>query len=136
MVFIYSIGISLLTLSVPIAVQLLIDTVANTGLFRAVLMIALLLSLLLAISAVLYALRDYAMELFKRRIYAVVYTSDGQFGSGNSASKGHEALWAMIEGVKAGSAPVNFAAAGRGIDELVKLNGQWLIRMRDVAPQD
>lgn len=26
------------------------------------------------------------------------------------------------------------AAVGRGIDELVRTDGQWLIRLRDVAP--
>jgi hypothetical protein len=28
------------------------------------------------------------------------------------------------------------AAVGRGIDELVKTDGQWLIRSRNVAPTD
>jgi hypothetical protein len=32
--------------------------------------------------------------------------------------------------------PPRVAAAGRGVDELVRLNGQWLIRSRDVAPKD
>jgi len=30
---------------------------------------------------------------------------------------------------------VRVAAAGRGVDQLVRVNGQWLIKARDVAPQ-
>jgi hypothetical protein len=32
--------------------------------------------------------------------------------------------------------PPRVAAAGRGIDELVRVNGEWLIESRNVAPQD
>lgn len=32
--------------------------------------------------------------------------------------------------------PPRVAAAGRGVDELVRLNGKWLIAARDVAPKD
>jgi len=32
--------------------------------------------------------------------------------------------------------PPRVAAAGRGVDELVRLNGKWLISARDVAPKD
>ena len=32
--------------------------------------------------------------------------------------------------------PPRVAAAGRGLDELVRVNGHWLIRARDVAPKD
>ncbi len=31
--------------------------------------------------------------------------------------------------------PTRVAAAGRGVDELVRVNGQWLIKNRDVAPK-
>lgn len=69
---IYSIAISLLSLAIPISVQLLIDSVANTGLFGPVLTIGLLLFLLLLVSGVLYALRAWTMELFSRRFFARV----------------------------------------------------------------
>ena len=69
-VLIYSIAISLLTLAVPISLQLLVDTVANIALVRAVVLIALLLFTLLFLSGVMYALRAYAMELFSRKLYA------------------------------------------------------------------
>jgi hypothetical protein len=32
--------------------------------------------------------------------------------------------------------PARVAAAGREVDELVRLSGQWLIKLRDVAPKD
>lgn len=32
--------------------------------------------------------------------------------------------------------PVRVAAAGREEDEVVRVNGQWLIKTRDVAPTD
>jgi len=44
--------------------------------------------------------------------YAATYTPDGQFGAGANATKGRE------------------------VDELVRVNGQWLIKVRDVAPTD
>ena len=69
-VLIYSFAISLLTLAVPISLQLLVDTVANIALVRAVGLIALLLFVLLFLSGVMYALRAYAMELFSRKLYA------------------------------------------------------------------
>ena len=31
---------------------------------------------------------------------------------------------------------VRVAAAGREYDELVRVNGRWLIQLRDVAPKD
>ena len=123
-----------------------------------------------------------ALDSLNAEAYAAVYTPDGQFGSSNAATKGPEALRAMIEGLKKGrderaakgetvppmyhmtadtwiefiddthalhhsywmtvfgaagpATPVNVAAAGRGVDHLVKVNGQWLIQLRDVAPQD
>lgn len=69
-VLIYSFAISLLTLAVPISLQLLIDTVANIALVRAVILIAVLLFSLLVLSGIMYALRAYALELFARKIYA------------------------------------------------------------------
>jgi uncharacterized protein (TIGR02246 family) len=114
--------------------------------------------------------------------YAAVYTVDGQFGTGASATKGREALKKMIADLKQRNAeadakskqkrpqmyhmatnhtvefidkdharylaywitvtegagqdvPARFAAAGREIDELVRVNGQWLIKVRDTQPK-
>ncbi len=67
---IYGIAVSLLTLALPISVQMLIDTVANTGLVQPVIVLASVLFVLLFISGILVALRTHVMELFARRIYA------------------------------------------------------------------
>jgi hypothetical protein len=32
--------------------------------------------------------------------------------------------------------PLRVAAVGRSVDHLVRMNGQWLIERRDVAPRD
>jgi hypothetical protein len=32
--------------------------------------------------------------------------------------------------------PPRVLAAGRGVDELVRVNGAWLIKSRDVTPQN
>ncbi|MGA0935624.1 MAG: hypothetical protein ACO3R5_10890 [Pseudohongiellaceae bacterium] len=69
LVVIYSLAISLLTLAIPISVQALIDTIANIGIVRAIVVISLILFGLLMVSGVLYALRAYILELFNRRIF-------------------------------------------------------------------
>jgi len=58
LVVIYSLAISLLTLAIPISVQALIDTIANIGIVRAIVVISLILFGLLMVSGVLYALED------------------------------------------------------------------------------
>lgn len=67
---IYGIAISVLTLAVPLSVQMLIDTVANTALLQPLLVLSGVLFGLLIISGILSALRTHLMELFGRRIYA------------------------------------------------------------------
>jgi len=123
-----------------------------------------------------------ALDSFNPDNYAAVYTKDGQFGVGAGATKGQQALKAMIQGLKddrekrtaagetvapmyhmttdswiefiddtharhhsywltvfgaagRGSTP-NVAAAGRGVDDLIKIDGKWLIQTRNVTPQD
>ncbi len=52
--------------------------------------------------------------------------------------KGHarlEAYWMTVFADGGPKVPARVAAAGREIDELVRLNGQWLIKSRDVAPK-
>jgi putative ABC transport system ATP-binding protein len=67
---VYGLGISLLTLAVPISVQMLINSVANTASINAVTVLSLVLFGLLVISGVLVAFQGYALELFERRFYA------------------------------------------------------------------
>jgi hypothetical protein len=47
-----------------------------------------------------------------------------------------EAYWMTVFAQAGPNVPVRVAAAGREVDELVRVNGQWLIKMRDVAPKD
>ena len=67
---IYGLGISLLTLATPISVQMLINTVANTGLTTPLVVLSATLFVLLLVSGLLNALRIHLMEIFGRRFYA------------------------------------------------------------------
>lgn len=67
---IYGIGISLLSLALPIAVQMVVNTVANTGLTTPLLVLSLSLFGLLLTAAILNALRIHLMDIFGRRFYA------------------------------------------------------------------
>jgi putative ABC transport system ATP-binding protein len=67
---IYGIAISVLTLSVPIAVQTLINTIANIGSIRAVIILSGLLMVTLIFSGILSAIRMRVMEYYERRVYS------------------------------------------------------------------
>lgn len=67
---VYGLAISLMTLAVPIAVQTLINSIANIGSIRAVNLLAGLLFLTLIVSGLFSALRVRVMEVYERRIYA------------------------------------------------------------------
>ncbi|MEO1137008.1 MAG: ABC transporter ATP-binding protein [Pseudomonadota bacterium] len=67
---IYGVGISLLSLATPISVQMLINTVANTGLAAPLIVLSLTLFGLLLMSGLLNAMRIHLMEIFGRRFYA------------------------------------------------------------------
>jgi hypothetical protein len=47
-----------------------------------------------------------------------------------------EAYWVTVFAQAGPSTSARVAAAGREVDELVRVNGQWLIQFRDVAPKD
>jgi 3-phenylpropionate/cinnamic acid dioxygenase small subunit len=47
-----------------------------------------------------------------------------------------EAYYITAFGAGGENAPLRVAAVGRSVDDLVRVNGQWLIKMRNVAPQD
>lgn len=66
----YSVVIGLLTLAVPIAVQTLINTIANIASTRAVITLAIVLFSTLLLSGCFAALRMRVMEYYERRIYA------------------------------------------------------------------
>ncbi len=67
---VYGIGISLLSLATPVSVQMLINTVANTGLTTPLVVLSLSLFVLLLAAGGLQALRIHLMDLFARRFYA------------------------------------------------------------------
>lgn len=122
-----------------------------------------------------------ALDTLNPEAYIATFTSDGQFGGGANATKGHDALRKMMEGLKknnvdteaktgkkppamyhtsmneylefvdkdhailraywtttfagdAPGAPARIAAVGWERNELVRLNGKWLIKIRDTAP--
>lgn len=47
-----------------------------------------------------------------------------------------EGYWLTVFAGQGTTVPVRVAAAGREVDDLVRVNGQWLIQSRDVAPKD
>jgi ABC-type bacteriocin/lantibiotic exporter with double-glycine peptidase domain len=67
---IYGLGISLLSLATPISVQMLINTVANTGLTVPLTVLSITLFALLLAAGLMNALRIHLMDLFARRFYA------------------------------------------------------------------
>lgn len=46
-----------------------------------------------------------------------------------------EAYWMTVFAAGGPNVPPRVAAAGREVDELVRVNGQWLIKLRDVTPE-
>lgn len=47
-----------------------------------------------------------------------------------------QAYWMTVFAQAGEKTPPRVAAAGREVDDLVRLDGQWLIKVRDVAPKD
>lgn len=47
-----------------------------------------------------------------------------------------DAYWMTVFESGGAEQPPRVAAAGRSVDELVRVDGQWLIRTRDVTPRD
>ena len=46
------------------------------------------------------------------------------------------AYYITVSAAGGANVPARVAAAGREVDELIRVNGQWLIKVRDVAPKD
>lgn len=67
-------------------------------------------------------------------MYHVIANSYLYFVGKNDAHL--EAYWMTMFAATGPNAPVRVAAVGREVDELVRQNGQWLIKTRDVAPKD
>jgi uncharacterized protein (TIGR02246 family) len=48
----------------------------------------------------------------------------------------HHSYWFTVVSGTGQDAQTRILAAGVGVDEVVKVNGQWLIKLRDVSPQE
>ena len=67
---VYGIGISVLSLALPISVQMLVNTIANTALTAPLVVLSVTLLILLLSAGLLNALRIHLVDLFARRFYA------------------------------------------------------------------
>ena len=47
----------------------------------------------------------------------------------------YHSYWMTVFGAAGADTPPRVAAAGRGVDHLVRVGGEWLIKNRNVAPQ-
>ncbi|MEM1412632.1 MAG: ABC transporter ATP-binding protein [Pseudomonadota bacterium] len=72
---VYGVGISVLSLGLPLSVQMLVNTVAHTGLTTPLFVLTATLFGLLLGAGLLNALRIHLMDLFQRRIYARLVSS-------------------------------------------------------------
>lgn len=68
----YGVGISVLSLAVPISVQMVINAAANTAMAAPLVLLSATLFALLVVAGLLNALRVHLMEIFARRFYARV----------------------------------------------------------------
>ena len=93
------------------------------------------------------ALRKVVTDIKKRRaeseakgqpksppMYHVITNAHIEFVDKDHAR--YYAYWMTVFGAAGQATPAKVAAAGRSIDELVRTNGKWLIKSRNVAPRD
>jgi uncharacterized protein (TIGR02246 family) len=66
-------------------------------------------------------------------MYHVIANHQITFTGPNEAR--YDSYWMTVFGAAGANTPPRVAAAGRGVDQLVRVNGQWLIKNRNVAPQ-
>jgi uncharacterized protein (TIGR02246 family) len=67
-------------------------------------------------------------------MYHVIANSRLTFVDENSAVL--DSYWMTVFGPAGQGEMPRVAAVGRGVDEIVRVDGRWLIRLRDVSPQD
>jgi uncharacterized protein (TIGR02246 family) len=67
-------------------------------------------------------------------LYHVIASSYIEFPGPDQAR--FHSYWMTVSGGAGQETPPRVAAVGRGIDELMRVNGAWLIKSRDVAPQN
>lgn len=66
-------------------------------------------------------------------MYHVIANHQVTFVGPNEAR--YDSYWMTVFGAVGSDTPPRVAAAGRGVDQLVRVDGQWLIKNRNVAPQ-
>jgi uncharacterized protein (TIGR02246 family) len=66
-------------------------------------------------------------------MYHVITNDNIEFVGRDTAQ--YHSYWMTVFGAAGAETPPRVAAAGRGVDQLVRVNGQWLIQNRNVAPQ-
>jgi uncharacterized protein (TIGR02246 family) len=66
-------------------------------------------------------------------MYHVIANHQITFVGPNEAR--YDSYWMTVFGAAGRDTPTRVAAAGRGVDQVVRVNGQWLIKSRDVAPR-
>lgn len=69
----YGVGIGLLSLATPVAVQALVNTVAFGALFQPLLVLTVVLLVLLSFSNTLVALQFYVVEMLQRRVFVRLF---------------------------------------------------------------
>lgn len=90
----YSIVISIINLSIPVSIQLLINSIANTALIQPILIIGLILTFLLSFSAILSVMQKHLLEIYKQNSFVrlsselfikCMYTEYSQFRKYNTS---------------------------------------------------
>jgi uncharacterized protein (TIGR02246 family) len=77
--------------------------------------------------------REAAGQPASPPMYHVITNDNVEFVGRDEAR--YHSYWMTVFGAAGAETPPRVAAAGRGVDVLVRVNGQWLIKHRDVAPQ-
>jgi putative ABC transport system ATP-binding protein len=65
----YAIVIAIINLSMPISIQLLINSIANTALIQPILIIGIILTFLLGFSAILSVMQKHLLEIYKQNSF-------------------------------------------------------------------
>lgn len=77
-VIFYGIGIGLISLATPVAVQALVNTIAFGALFQPLLVLTLVLLILVSFSNVLAALQFYVVDMLQRRLFVRLFDAATQ----------------------------------------------------------
>ena len=72
LVFLFASGVGILSLATPIAIEALVNTVANVGLREPVIILALIMFGCLALAAAMTAMQAFVVECIQRRIFVRV----------------------------------------------------------------